>query len=358
MQKYKDDIKVLVLPPQRWQPARDNFKAGLAPAEGELERLMAQRHGVHMELMDPYDVPINPFGRKHPVYRGIDPVRAVSVLARYRSIDLVLSVFESPALLPLLFRSYVAFKPKIAIWDIAPDNAWRTRRIIQDFIIPRVDHVFLLSPAQEFYIEDRWRAGSKTSVIWQSVDTNFYSSMGSSNLGPILAIGDDHGRDWPTLLAAVSDLDIDLIIKTSQPLNLRGLRRCRVQQISHRISYQDLRTLYAQCRFVVLPLRATLNVSGVSSILEAMSMGKALVISDNPAIRGYIQPDLTCKLVPVGDVVAMKEAILNLLANQNTIENMGHAARVRASNLYSISAMADRFSVQIQKLVRHDYVNE
>ncbi len=344
-------LNVLLLPPQKWQPARNFHIPGSSPSEGLIDRLMAEHHGINTTLLDPNSAPLNPLESFHPLYRGIDPLRALTVLTKYRSFDLILSVFESSALIPLLFRGVTRFQPKIAIWDVAPDEAWRARQVVQNIVIPRVDHLFLLSTNQVGYIERRWGVKDRFGVIWQHIDTEFFKPETTDGAGPILAIGDDHGRDWPTLLDAVSDMDIDLIIKTKQKLDLSNIKRCRVKQISNRISYSELKSLYAQCCFVVLPLKSTLNVSGVSSVLESMAMGKGLIVSDNPPIRDYLAPDETCKVVPIGDSQKLRVAITHLLANPDHASRMGFNARKRAVQLYSEPVFAERLARNIRQLV-------
>jgi glycosyltransferase involved in cell wall biosynthesis len=344
-------LNVLLIPPQKWQPARDTHVVGTAPSEGLIDRLLIEHHDINVTLLDPNSIPLNPLERFHPIYRGIDPVRALTVLTKYRNFDLVLAVFESSALLPLLLRRLFGFRPKIVIWDIAPDEHWRIRQFVQNLVVPRVDRLFLLSSSQVGYIEKRWKVKDVSNVIWQHVDTDFFKPEKVNSTGAVLAIGDDHGRDWPTLLTAVSDMDIDLVIKTKKELDFSDIKRCRIHQIRDRISYSELKKLYAECNFVVMPLMSTLNVSGVSSVLEAMSMGKALVISDNPPIRDYIEPGETCKVVPVGDAIQLRRAMEDLLSNPLLVEQMGNKARSRAIRLYSEPVFAERLAMNIRQVV-------
>lgn len=349
-------LKVLLIPPERWQPARDKYVPGLSPAEGQIDRLLAEHHGIDMELLDPYTGPLNPLSSAHPVYQGLDIARTAKILTSRRSVDLVLSVFESSPTLLLLARKLAHFQPKIAIWDIAPDEEWRTRKIIQNIVIPRVDHLFLLSSNQQEYVERRWGAASKTSVVWQHVDTDFFRPTGvHSDSGPVLAIGDDHGRDWETFIKAVADLDIDVIAKTRKNLDLPPCMRCRFQQIRERLSFMELRDLYARCRLVVIPLKSTLNVSGVGSLLEAMAMGKAIVISDNPPIRDYLVPNESCSVVPIDDADAMRLGIEHLLGSTQQLQAHGDAARARAVSLYSKPVFAQRLAEHIRMLANESF---
>lgn len=344
-------VNVALVPPEPWAPQRRAWVPGTGPAAGEVDRLLAERHGIHMELIDPNALPWNPMARMHPVYRGLDPVRAMKLLAARRDVDLVMSIFESSALLTLLLRGLTGFRPKVAMWDIVPEETWRMRSRFQDVVVPRIDHIFLLAEAQRAYLDRRWGAGGKSSVVWQHVDTEFYQPAPPQPQGPILAIGEDVGRDWPLLIEAVADLDVDIVIKTRRKLDLSGVRRARIRQIQQRLSFAELRELFASCRFVVVPVQETLNVSGVGSVLEAMASGKAVVLSDSTNMRDYVVSGGTALTCPVGDAAALRHAITTLVENDALAAQLGAAGRVRAVDLYSRPAFAARMADQIRTLL-------
>ena len=58
------------------------------------------------------------------------------------------------------------YAPLIAMWDIVPEENWKPRKFLQNIVLPRVDHLFLLSSNQQNYIEKRWGCGAKTSVVY------------------------------------------------------------------------------------------------------------------------------------------------------------------------------------------------
>lgn len=45
------------------------------------------------------------------------------------------------------------YAPLIAMWDIVPEENWKPRKFLQNIVLPRVDHLFLLSSNQQNYIE-------------------------------------------------------------------------------------------------------------------------------------------------------------------------------------------------------------
>ena len=124
----------------------------------------------------------------------------------------------------------------------------------------------------------------------------------------------------------------------------------RVRQISNRVSFRELRELYAKASIVVIPLSETLNVSGVGSVLESMAMGKAMVISDNPPIRDYLEPGKTADVVPVGDAIALRTAVEALLSDNERMEKMGRLARERVVNLYGNEVFAHRFADALREI--------
>ena len=216
--------------------------------------------------------------------------------------------------------------------------------------ISRVDGLLVLSEEQIPYLERRWGIGERATPVWQLVDAEFYQPEKFNESGPILAIGDDHGRDWPTLIAALAPLDVDVVVKTKSKLEVPSNARMRLKQISSRLSFPELRELYAKASLVVIPLSETLNVSGVGSVLESMAMGKPLVISDNPPIRDYLEPGKTAEVVPVGDAVKLREAVVALKADSERMRTMSSLARARALELYSAEPYAARFAAALRSL--------
>ncbi len=346
-------LRVVLTPPEPWWPQRLRHVPGSEPDPMAIYRAMAAA-GVDVELMDPNPRPWNPLFGLHPVYMGLDPLRAFKVLTSRRQVDVVVSVFESSLVVTSLLRRPFGFRPAVAMWDIAPDEEWKVRQRIQDIVVPRVDRIFLLGSAQRAYIERKWGAGARCRVVWQHVDAEFYRPRAPELRGPILAIGDDHGRDFDTLIAAVAELDVDLVIKTRRPLDIPAGCRARIRQIKERLSFEALRDLYAAARFVVIPLKVTLNVSGVGSVLEAMAMGKALVASDNPPLRDYLDDGRNCLVVPPYDSRQLRQAIEKLLANSDAATGLGQAGRAKVERRFANPVFGTRLAEEFRRVAEEN----
>jgi len=109
---------------------------------------------------------------------------------------------------------------------------------------------------------------------------------------PIICAAGLESRDYPTLLTAVRSLDVDVHIAAA---SAHAFHKAATSQHYHRTStsfsevppnvfvnsytYAGMRQLYAASNFVVVPVRENIADHGSSVILEAMAMGKAVVVS-------------------------------------------------------------------------------
>lgn len=304
-------LRALFLPPLAWSPEFREFVPGGAPDPNEVYEVLRE-NGIESEIIDPNKWPWNPFSGKNTLYDGLDITRAVRVLVARRKIDIVVCVFESPAVPLVLLRGLANFRKPIVLWDVGLTESWKIRKRILDLTLPRLEGIMVLSSNQKSYIEKRWRTKRPVDVIFHHIDANFFHPAPDEPNGYLLSVGKDHGRDFETMLAAARDLPIPIAIKTTKQIADRLGRDPRIAWHLTYQSYAGLRDLYAAARFVVIPLRETLNASGVSTILEAYAMGKAVIVSDTEAMRDYFVPDETCLAVPSGDSNALREAIMRL----------------------------------------------
>lgn len=351
-------LRVLLLPPIAWLPYRAEHVPGSGPDPRLLERLMAQA-GIVLRILDPNPAPWNPFAGRHPLLRGLDPLRALGVLLRHRDCDVVVSVFEGAAVPLLLLRSLMRLRAPVVLWDIGLTEGWRLRERIQDFVVPRADGLMVLGRNQLDYVTRRWpRRRGPVDMAGHLVDTHFYQPSEVVGLddedqppapaGYILSVGDDAGRDYPTLLAALAGLPQRSILRTRLALARDPVAHAAVTAMPDRISYRRLRALYQGAAFVVIPLAETLNASGVSAILEAGAMGRAVIVSASSGIADYARPDETCLQVPAHDPAALRAAIQRLSAEPETCARLGANARRFVTETHSTEAFATRFATLLR----------
>src|SRR5262249_55152749 len=90
-------------------------------------------------------------------------------------------------------------------------------------------------------------------------------------------------RDYPTLVEAVRGLSIRVRIAAASEWShhspLTHGRTLPENVHIRRYDPSDLRRLYAGARFVVLPLLDVDNQAGITTLFEAMALGKAVIVT-------------------------------------------------------------------------------
>jgi glycosyltransferase involved in cell wall biosynthesis len=190
-------------------------------------------------------------------------------------------------------------------------------------------------------------------LIPYGVDTEFWRPAPAEAEDLVLAAGRDH-RDYGTLARAVASIDVRVFVsghsahspraRASEPATWpRNVERGFVD-------YLALRELYARSAVVVIPLLAADFPAGVTSLLEAMAMGKAIVVTATRGLQGIGDDGETMIQVPPGDANALERVIRGLLADPAEQQRLGRNARARVEQRYSLGAYAAALSTELQAM--------
>lgn len=193
---------------------------------------------------------------------------------------------------------------------------------------------------------------SKVDFIYHNVDHRFYRPLNVKTDNYILAVGREQ-RDYKTLLQAISGTDIRLIIVSSSLWSTSRIEIAEIGEttvLSH-ISYQELRTLYAQARLVVIPLFDVDYAAGNTTLLEAMAMAKPVIVSRIRGITDYVEHDVTGIYVSPGDVMELREAILSLWSKLREPNRLGTNARQQVEECMNLDIYVDKVAGVVEKVI-------
>lgn len=171
----------------------------------------------------------------------------------------------------------------------------------------------------------------------------------SDNAPMICSVGMEM-RDYPTLVQALQGTGIRCHIATGTS---RGELFGTVRRLFDldslpdgltigKRSFTELRDLYAQSRFVVIPLLPTDSDNGLTTMVEAMAMGKAVICSKVEGQVDILTHGLTGFYVPQGDPQALRDMMLRLLADPDLTQRIGRQARAYVSAHHSLEQSLDR----------------
>jgi glycosyltransferase involved in cell wall biosynthesis len=140
-------------------------------------------------------------------------------------------------------------------------------------------------------------------------------------------------RDYPTLLEAAR-LGLDL------PLTIVAGRGSLGPDVPPSVTTlfdiprPELLALLARAAIVVLPLQPREISIGQSVLLEAMAMGKAVIVTRVNGTVDYVEHMKTGMLIPPNDPAALRDAVNHLAGNPELRRRLGAAGRARVLGAY------------------------
>lgn len=158
-------------------------------------------------------------------------------------------------------------------------------------------------------------------------------------------------RDYGTLARAVEGTDVNVKL-SGRAFNLAGIDLPQNIETTGWLNFQELQDYLFESQFCVVPLQSIAHSSGETSLLHAMSFGKAVVATRSPGTETYIQHGLTGLLVEPGDVQSMRQAILNLWRNPGIAAQMGKEGRRRFEENHTMAKFARRTYDMLQEVHR------
>jgi glycosyltransferase involved in cell wall biosynthesis len=339
-------VRIVTMPNRRQTERLASFVPGSGPDPFRIFRELSAQ-GVESRTVDLNAYPLNPFAKSSTFHAGIDPVRALSVLLTERSVDAIVCGFESGIVLPVLLRKVFRYRPKILLFEVS-SRGWRVRDMALDVVVPRVDGILALTEHQKKHTEDNYLLKRSPEVVGFAVDDEFYRPIESRKEDFILSVGDDIGRDYSTLIEAVSGTSYDVRIRSS---SLSPDKLPPNVAILGRTDFLALRALYAQARIVVLPLHSLSSPTGVTTLLEALAMGKPVIASDVGTTRDIIRDGENGILVPPNNPAALRAAIERASSDHILLARLGLAARATINQEFSFSRHVARYASAVRSVL-------
>jgi glycosyltransferase involved in cell wall biosynthesis len=269
-----------------------------------------------------------------------------------RRYDAIISWAEhlglSFALLLKLTNSQV---PHITIWS------WISKRKKAEIlrrVHSHIDRIILMSSVQyNFAVNHLGLPSAKVELLKWPVDQKFWRPMQVET--DMICTAGREMRDYATLIEAMKGLDIRCHIAAA---TVPGKKDAWMQAIKdagpsipnvtvEKKSYGELRELYARSRFVVVPLLPTDTDNGTTTILEAMSMGKAVICSRVKGQSDVIEDGKTGIFVPPLDCEALRDAIRFLWAEPDIAKRMGREGRRHIEEYHTL----DNWVVSVKSIV-------
>lgn len=219
------------------------------------------------------------------------------------------------------------------------------------------DNLICLDADQQRILVDELHLGpASVHRLAQWVDTEFFAEgqvTGAQAEGYVFCCGREK-RDYRTFQQAAATIPHPCWVVASGWSSQPGFRPSSGIEATENVrvdrgglSFNELRDAYDGARFVVVPIESVDYAAGVSTICEAMAMGKAIIATASPGIIEYLEDQVTGLVVPSGDAESMATAIDSLWHSPERCEEMGRHNRRLAETVYSL----DRYVSTVAQLM-------
>lgn len=196
----------------------------------------------------------------------------------------------------------------------------------------------------------------KIHVIHYGVDHNFFTPQSDIEQEPgfIFSLGETRSRDYASLFESIEGLPLHLLVAASGRWYAREKEKDVAAAVPVNVTLgggftlAKVRELYAQSQFVVLPIHDAVYSAGVTAVLEAMCMERAVIVTRSRGLTDFVVDDETGLVVEPQNPAALREAIQFLLANPAEARRMGKNARQRVEEKLNLDIHVARVAELLQ----------
>lgn len=284
------------------------------------------------------------------------------VLFHLHSYDVI---FSGSGILTLFLVKYVLRlkKPKWVIYNTYLTNLLkRNSSGLKGWVIKKAifsaDAIISPSLAQQDFLRNIGLPTEKNYYVPYGIDYNFYDKdarVSKISERYIFSTGRDVGRDYKTLIEAVKDLPIKLLIAAS-PRNLKNVGELPPNVTVSYLPRTAMPPLLKKAEFIVIPTipeekMVGSDCSGQYSLLESMSCAKAVITSARTTLAGYFTAGQDGLIVTPVNVAELKEAIISLWNDPKKAKTMGEAGRNKIKNQFTMAIFSRKLAEVFYEVV-------
>jgi glycosyltransferase involved in cell wall biosynthesis len=214
-----------------------------------------------------------------------------------------------------------------------------------------ISTVFVYSSVQkDFVVNDLFTPSQQVVQIPFMADQQFFRPMPEiPERHQVCSVGLEW-RDYPTLIEAANGLNCDVKIAAGS-LWSKGKNEAEGRQVPTNVDvrkykYPELRKLYAESKIVVIPLYQTDFQAGITSILEAMAMGKPVIVTKTAGQTDTIIDGETGLYVSPGDPNDLRKKIHYLLENETERRRIADNGLRAFQNSFTLDHLVARIGEQ------------
>lgn len=257
--------------------------ATVGAQRGPRKDYAALAEALQADVLDFTSVGASRLGRFVSRFAGKAMAQAVLAFARRGDYDVILTDGEHIGIpLAMLLKlvgdrtAHVTIGHRISASKKRPFFRWLR-------VQSHISRIALHSRRQyELAIDELGLSSDKLALLPYQADTAFWTPLDVPEERMICSAGLEF-RDYPTLVKAVEGLDVRVVIGAASHWSKRRNTAEDAQPAANvqvdSFDYFALRELYSRSSIVVVPLDDVDFQAGITTILEAMAMGKPVIVT-------------------------------------------------------------------------------
>jgi glycosyltransferase involved in cell wall biosynthesis len=281
---------------------------------------------------------------------GGDFASVLAALRRINAADVVFSTVDTVGLPLILLKRVFLVRPPLVYVSIglperlAQLRGRRMQRLYRN-ALRRARTIIAYSENEVAWVRD-WLGSGGPSVEFVpfGVDTNSFRPSEREPDTDVVSVGVDPRRDFELLLAIAGRRpELSFRIVASAEL-ARTLGRMPANvELETDIPLEAVRDRFAEARVVALPVRDNSYSGATTTLLQAMAMGKPVVVSRTAAVAdGYeLEDGVNCRLVDPGDESAFEQTLVETLTGAEAAAALGRRARQTVERSFSWERFTD-----------------
>jgi glycosyltransferase involved in cell wall biosynthesis len=195
----------------------------------------------------------------------------------------------------------------------------------------------------------------KLAFVPYSVDADYWRPQADVEDRLVVSAGIEH-RDYATLAAACEGLDARVYVACGSLHSPAAKAAIPTRwPANFEVGFADrpaLRAQYARAAVVVVPLLPNDFQAGITTLLEAMAMGKAVVVTATAGQADVVTDGLNGILVAPGDAGALRRAVGELLADPHARARLGRNARSAVEREYGLATYCRRLTEHLASVAQ------
>lgn len=197
---------------------------------------------------------------------------------------------------------------------------------------------------------------SRIYVLPEHIDTAFFTpgAQKPHKVRPIIVSVGLEKRDYRTVATATETLAVDVKISGFSK-DARTIAQAFPETLPANMTRQfyewpDLVQLYRDADLVVVSLVDNKFCAGLTAMLEAMSCHRPVIMTRTQGLTDYLMHSGIATVIDSGDPVAMRQAIMQLLANPQASQSQAQIGYEKVIKLHNMERYVKDFADRLRAI--------